>query len=194
MYWKPYSLFVIDTTFASDNPLYFIKNLSERIYKLIMRIDDKIKYEKLQFDINREAAKIFALSSGKIDKYEYLTGKAVLPSDQSRIIEQARFIYFPLRKTFERQIKTIEDQGEKQIKALEEHEKQLLKYSNEKEFLTHLKQKEIFKELVNRRMEEPVNRRMKEIWDLRKQIDFNNLIYHYKNKTVPKKFSLLKVH
>ena len=72
-----------------------------------MRIDDKIKYEKLQFDTNREAAKIFALSSGKIDKYEYLTGKAVLPSDQSRIIEQARFIYFPLRKTFERQIKRL---------------------------------------------------------------------------------------
>ena len=40
-----------------------------------MTIDDKIEDEKLQYDINREAAKILALSSGKIDKYEYLTGE-----------------------------------------------------------------------------------------------------------------------
>ena len=133
MYWEPYSCFVIDTTLASDNPLHFIKNLSERIYKLIMRIDNKIKDKKLQFDINREAAKIPAISSGKIDKYEYLLGKEVLPSDQSRIMEQAKFIYSPLCKTFEKQIKTIEDRGKKQIKALEEHGKQLVKYSDEKQ-------------------------------------------------------------
>ena len=46
-----------------------------------MTIDDKTKDEKLQYDINREAAKIPALSSGKIDKYEYLTGEEILPSD-----------------------------------------------------------------------------------------------------------------
>ena len=40
-----------------------------------MTIEDKIKDEKLQYDFNREAAKISALSSGKIDKNEYLTGK-----------------------------------------------------------------------------------------------------------------------
>ena len=57
-----------------------------------MIIDDKIKDEKIQYDINRETAKISALSSGKIDKFEYLTGEEILPSDQSRIIEQARFI------------------------------------------------------------------------------------------------------
>ena len=51
-----------------------------------MTIHDKIKDEKLQYDINREAAKILALSSGKTDKYEYLTGEEILPSDQSRII------------------------------------------------------------------------------------------------------------
>ena len=56
-----------------------------------MTIDDKIRDEKLQYDINREAAKISALSSRKIDKYEYLTGEEILPSDQSRIIEQAKF-------------------------------------------------------------------------------------------------------
>ena len=83
-----------------------------------MTIDDKIKYEKLQYDINREAAKISALSSGKIDKYEYLTGKEILLFDQSRIIEQAKFTYSPLSKAFGKQIKTIEDQGIKQVEAL----------------------------------------------------------------------------
>ena len=74
-----------------------------------MAIDDKIKDEKLQYDIKREAAKISALPSGKIDKYVYLTGEEILPSDQSRIIEQAKFTYPPLSKAFEKQIKTIED-------------------------------------------------------------------------------------
>ena len=53
-----------------------------------MTIDDEIKDEKLQYDINREVAKISALSSGKIDKYESLTEEEILPSDQGRIIEQ----------------------------------------------------------------------------------------------------------
>ena len=52
-----------------------------------MTIDNKIKDEKLQNDINREAAKIPALSLGKTDKYEYLTGEKILPSDQNGIIE-----------------------------------------------------------------------------------------------------------
>ena len=55
-----------------------------------MTIDDKIKDEKLQYDINMEVAKISALSSGKIDKYEYLAGEEILPSDRSRIIGQAK--------------------------------------------------------------------------------------------------------
>ena len=63
-----------------------------------MTTDHKIKNEKLQYNINREAAKTSALSSGKIDKYEYLTGEEILPSDQSRIIEQANFTYSPLGK------------------------------------------------------------------------------------------------
>ena len=56
-----------------------------------MIIDDQIMDEKLQYDINREAAKISALSSGKINKYEYLTGEEILPSNQKQIIEQARW-------------------------------------------------------------------------------------------------------
>ena len=63
-----------------------------------MTIDDKIRGEKLKLDIIGE--KILVLSSAKIDKYEYLTGEEILPSDQRQIIEQAKFSYSPLRKTF----------------------------------------------------------------------------------------------
>ena len=84
----------------------------------IMTINDHIRGIKLQYDINREPAKISALSLGKIHKYEYLTGENILPSNQQQIIEQARFTYSPLGKAFEKQIKTIEDQGQKQVDAL----------------------------------------------------------------------------
>ena len=78
-----------------------------------MPINDQIRNEKLQYDIDREAAKKSALLSGKIHKYEYLTGEDILPSNQPQIIEQAKFTYSTLGKAFEKQIKTIEDQGEK---------------------------------------------------------------------------------
>ena len=68
-----------------------------------MTIDDKIKDDKLQYHINREAVKKSTLSSGKIDKYEYLTGEEILPSDKSGIIEVAKFTYSPLAKAFEKQ-------------------------------------------------------------------------------------------
>ena len=83
-----------------------------------MTINDQIRDEKLQYDINREAAKTSALSSGKIDKYEYLAGQKILPFNQQQIIEQAKFAYNPLGKVFEKQIKTIEDQEQKQVEAL----------------------------------------------------------------------------
>ena len=83
-----------------------------------MTIEDKIRDEKVQFDINRVAAKISALSSGKIDKYELLKGKRMLPSYQGRIIEQAKFAYSPLDKSFQKQVKAFEDQGIKQFEAL----------------------------------------------------------------------------
>ena len=70
-----------------------------------MTINDRIRDEKLQYDINREAAKI----SRNIYKYEYLTGEDLLSSKEQQIIEQAKFIYFPLGKAFEKQIKTIEN-------------------------------------------------------------------------------------
>ena len=84
-----------------------------------MTIDDQIRDKKLQYHISREAAKISALSSGKNHKYEYITGKDILPSNQQQIIEQAKFTYSPLGKDFEKQIKTIEDQVKKQVDALE---------------------------------------------------------------------------
>ena len=74
-----------------------------------MTIDDQIRDEKLQYDIIREAAKISTLSSGKINKYEYLTGEEILPSNQKRIIEQAKFTYSPLGIAFEKQTKAIDD-------------------------------------------------------------------------------------
>ena len=75
-----------------------------------MTIEDHIRDEKLQYDINRGAAKMTALSSGKIDKYEFLNDEEILPSTQQQIIEQANFTYSPLRKAFDKQTKTIKDQ------------------------------------------------------------------------------------
>ena len=61
-----------------------------------MTINDQIKVEKLQYNINREAAKISALSSGKLHKYEYLTGEDILPSNQQQIIEETKNLLIPL--------------------------------------------------------------------------------------------------
>ena len=84
-----------------------------------MTTDDKIRNEKLQYDINREAAKISALSSGKIDKFEYVTGEEILPSAQKRIIEQAKLTYHALVK--------LQKNEEKQLKS---KEKNTLKLQN----------------------------------------------------------------
>ena len=66
-------------------------------------IDDKIRGEKLQYNINKEAAKISTLSSGKINKCEYVTGEEILPYNQKQIIDQAKFAYSPLGKAFGKQ-------------------------------------------------------------------------------------------
>ena len=83
-----------------------------------MTIEDQLRDEKLQYDINREAAKISVLSFGKIDKYVYLISEEIFSSNQQEIIEQDKFTYSPLGKAFKIQTKTIEDQGKKQIDAL----------------------------------------------------------------------------
>ena len=137
-----------------------------------MTINDQIRDEKLQYDINREAAKISSLSSGKIHKYEYLTGEDILPSNQQQIIEQARFTYSPLGKAFEKQIKIIEDQGKKQIDALKILEPKAFESgSNNKPVIT----KEIFDEILEERMNE--------ILKMRDKIDFSNLTYNFKGQT-----------
>ena len=102
---EPYSFLVNDATLASNNPLRFRKNLFN-IYIKIMTTDDQIRDQKLQYNINGEAAKISALSSNKIGKYEYLIGEEILPSNQNQI-QQVKFTYFLLEKAFEKQIKII---------------------------------------------------------------------------------------
>ena len=88
-----------------------------------MTIDDRIRNEKLQYDINKEAEKISALSSGKLHKYEYLTGEDILPSNQQQIIEHTKFPYSPLGKALDKQIKSIKEQGEKQVDAIKSYKK-----------------------------------------------------------------------
>ena len=136
-----------------------------------MTIEDQIKDEKLQYDINREAAKISALSSGKIDKCEYLTGEKVLPSNQQQIIQQAKFAYSPLGKALEKQIKTIEDQGKKQVKAIQDN-KQLVNINKDDDYKDKLllsKEREIFKDIYNKRLDK--------IEELSNKIDYDNLKY-----------------
>ena len=121
-----------------------------------MTIEDQIRDEKLQYDINREAAKISALSSGKIDKYEYLTGEEILPSNQQQIIEQAKFTSSLLGKSFQEQTKAIKEQGEKQIKAIQDKRpiKSIEKFTydiNDSPIV--LKEKEIRNKLTEERFE-----------------------------------------
>ena len=140
-----------------------------------MAINDQIKDEKLQYDVNREASKISALSSGKFNKYEYLNGEEVLPSNKQQIIEQVKFEYSPLGKAFEKQVKTIEDQGKKQIEASE-----------------NLKLKEITQ---NKTKPIEYNKYFIELAKIQKSIkpiDFNDLIYYYKGSNKPINFNEYK--
>ena len=86
-----------------------------------MTIGDKIRDGKLQYNINREAAKTSALSSDNIDTYEYLTVEEILPSNQIQIIEQAKFTYSSLAKAFEKQRKTIENAAKNTSKDFTNH-------------------------------------------------------------------------
>ena len=138
-----------------------------------MTINDQIRDEKLRYDINREAAKISALSSGNIDKYEYLTGEDILASNQQQLIEQARFTYSPVGKAFEKQIKTIEDEGEKQVDALKK-----LKPKKQTKAITYksdddntLISKEIYDDILEERMDE--------ILKMSRGINYSNLVYDF---------------
>ena len=138
-----------------------------------MSINDQIRDEKLQYDIDREAAKISALSSGKIHKYEYLTGEDILPSNQQQIIEHAKFTYSTLGKAFEKQ---------KQLKIKVENKWCLKSFktksgSNNKSTMT----KEIYYEILEERMDE--------ILEMVDKIDFSNLIYNLIGETAPIDFA-----
>ena len=145
-----------------------------------MTINDQIRDEKLQYDINKEPAKISALSSGKIHKYEYLTGKDILPSNQQQIIEQAKFTYSPLGKAFEKQIKTIEDQGQKQVTALN-----TLKSNNQ------LTIKDVIpKNALNN---DEAKKELDKIKDIEKNVDIENLVYETNEYTYSfKHFHIIK--
>ena len=136
-----------------------------------MTIEDQIRDEKLQYDINRDAAKISALSSGKIDKYEHFTGEEILPFNQQQIIEQAKFIYSPLGKAFEKQIKTIKHHGEKQVDALKS-----------------LKPKEVKPEQIKPKETKPAEYDdyfLNGLTEIRNsfKIDFNNSTYNFKGNS-----------
>ena len=132
----------------------------------MMTINDQIKDEKLQYNINREAAKISALSSGKLHKHEYLTGEDILPPNQQQIIQQTKFTYSPLGKAFDKQIKTIEDQGKKQVDALEKLKPKEIK-PIEGTSNNQSRPETIFNELINKRKE-----LMNKLYD---SVDYNNL-------------------
>ena len=136
-----------------------------------MTIEDQIKDEKLEYDINREPAKISALSSGKLDKYEYLTGEEILPSNQQQIIQQAKFNYSPLRKAIEKQIKTIKDQGEKQVLALESLKIPDKKLPPIKDFIP---MENLNPKIINE---------IKKIEEIEKKVDRNKMVYKGTNKT-----------
>ena len=137
-----------------------------------MTIDDQIKDKKLQYDINREAAKISALSSNKIDQYEYLTDEEILSSNQKQLIEQAKFTYSPLGKAFEKQIKTIEDQDKKRVEALENLKpKEQTKATEDKSDNKLSIQKENFDRLLNEKVDE--------IQKISGEINYNKLVYYF---------------
>ena len=150
-----------------------------------MTIEGQIKDEKLQCDINREAAKISALSSGKLDKYEYLTGEEILPSNQQQIIQQAKFNYSPLGKAIEKQTKTTEDQGKKQVEAIQDN-KQLVNINKDdyKDELLLSKEREIFKDISNKKLNK--------IEELNNKIDYDDLDYVVLSKDMEYNFSIEK--
>ena len=129
-----------------------------------MTLEDQIRDEKLQYNINREAAKISSLSSGNTDKYKYLTGEEILPSSQQKIIEQAKFTYSPLGKAFEKQIKAIEDQGKKQTDALADLKPKETKPNKYGDYFID---------------------GLAKIRESYKPIDFNDLTYNFKDLKIP---------
>ena len=158
----------------------------------IMTINGQIRDKKLQYDIDRKAAEISTKSSGKLHKYEYLTASPVYLIEYISIyqyintniqnipiylIEEAKFPYSPLGKTFEKQTKTIEDQGKKQIDALKNLKLKLIEEETkpiEDKPNNQSRAAIIFSDLINKSKE-----LMKE---LRDNVDYNYLKFEYVDK------------
>ena len=146
-----------------------------------MTINDQIRDEKLHYDINREVAKISLLSSGKLRKYQYLTGEDILPSNQQQIIEQAKLTYYPSGKAFEKQIKTIKDQGKKQVDSLENLKTKAIIYKSDDDDNTPIS-KEIHNEILEKRMDQ--------ILEMSREINYSNLVYDFKSAAVSINFAI----
>ena len=106
-----------------------------------------------------------------------------MPLDQRRIIEQAKFSYSPLGKAFEKQTKTIEEQGKKQIDAITDQNKGLEALTNKDDH------KSVYKEVFDQLVKEKID----EIKELTDEIDHNDLIYYCKNNTNRKFLMILKM-
>ena len=146
---------------------FMFKNYADCLfnYKIILKSQQRLKINC--HSVYTEQINKIALSSND-DKY--LTGKDILPSNQQEIIEEAKFTYSPFGKTFEKQIKAIEDQGEKQgeaFKDFKDHQKQLTNDYEDK--LSILKEREMFKNIYNKRFDK--------IKELSEKIDDNNLVF-----------------
>ena len=130
---EPFNFLTIDTTLPGSDPLRFRKIFlilkKKTVTDQIKIIDRKVIQNEAQHDLDRKAAKISALSSNNLNKYEYLTGEdlGLKPST----IEQAKFEYSPLGKIFNRgldkndkneglfkRLNNTEDKNEEQFKLL----------------------------------------------------------------------------
>ena len=115
---------------------------------------------------------------------ESLTGEDILPSRHRQIIEQARFTYSPLRKAFDKQIKTIEDQGKKQVDALN-----TLKSDNNKKL--EIKNEEIIPESAF--ASDEAKKEINKILKIEKNVDREKLVYEAgKHKYDFRKFNTVR--
>ena len=141
-----------------------------------MTFNDQIRKWRLQYDVNREGAKILALSSGKIHKSKHLTDEDILPSNQQQIIEQAKFTYPLLVKASEQEIKTIEDEGGKEIDVLKDFkpkvQRKTLTHKSDDDNDKTSNSKEIYDGKLEERIDEIIS----------KKISHVDLVYDFKGQ------------
>ena len=165
---KPYNFLTIDTKLPASDPLRFRKNLiliKMTINDQIKILNKKIMQNEAQYDLDRKAAKIFALSSNNLDKYEYLTGEDL--GLKPNTIEQARFEYSPLGNSFKKGLDK-DDKKEGLFKRLENIENKI-KDENKKELkpIKNEEQAEIVKDKST-----VTDKKHKEIVLLKDKLDF----------------------